>query len=1082
MRIFTGCRLLLTMFLSVAVSTLLYAQERTITGKVTDLETGEDLPGVNILVKGTTQGTVTDVEGNYRLSVPSDATTLIFSSIGYAGEEVTIGNQSTINLAMAADVQALSEIVVTGYSTEERKDVTGAVATVEAEQLRAVPSGNVEQQLQGRVSGVTVITNGQPGTSSVVRIRGFGAFGGNEPLYVVDGVPVGSTDFLQPDDIETTTVLKDAPSASIYGARAANGVIVYTTKKGSREGGLRISYDGVYGVTLPGTVDNILNPQEQADWTWQAIRNTAFQLDQDPVFNHPQYGDGPNPILPDYINVGGTSGYIGSVNLEEQRALYNIDPSEGSIYQVVRANKVGTNWYDEITRVAPLNRHTLGFAGGGEKSTYYISLGMQDQKGVVENQRLQRYSLRLNSEHDLFERLRIGENIQATYYSVTGLLGDAGGRGVANDENILNMAYRMPMIIPVYDEFGGYAGTAAKGFNNPENAVATLDRQADNGGHSFQGFGNIYAELDIIDGLTLRSSVGGGLSNFYYNSYSWPQYENSENSTSFTYSEGGGYSYNWVFTNTARFEKTFNRHTISLLGGVESLNTGAGRNIDGSGLNPFSTDINYITLTNTQASGRQVNSGYGLGVKFFSVFGSAKYIFDDKYIIGGVIRRDGASRFGENNRYGIFPAASAAWRISEENFMSGVSFVSDLKIRGGWGQMGNSNNVDPYNQYSLFASGLGYSTYDINGANNSVAEGFYRSRIGNPSAKWETSTTANVGIDASLFDGQFDIVLDVWRKDTDDLLYELTVPAVVGAQASSPAINIASMRNQGIDIELISRGTVASDLNFEIKAQGSFLQNEIVSLAPGVPYFDAGTIRSITPIRNQVGKPISSFFGYNVIGLFQDQEEVDAAPDQEGKGIGRLRFEDVDGDGEITPDDRTYLGDPVPDFSGGLNLRLTYRNWELETFLGVFLGFQNYNFSRWYTDFYPSFTGAANGTRVKDSFVPVELGGNGGNTVPIFEDVSNFSTNTQSTSYFVEDGDYARLTNLQIGYNIPVSSLEQIGLDRARIYVQATNLFTISNYTGRDPGVGGGADTTLGIDIGNPPTPRGFNVGVSLGF
>lgn len=1070
-----------------------YAQT-TVNGTVTDASDGTGIPGVNVLVKGTSTGTITDVEGDYNVTVSGENPTLVFSSVGFATQEVEVGDQSTIDLAMEPDIQSLQEIVVTGYSTEERKDVTGAVATVEAEQLQAVPSGNVEQQLQGRVSGVTVITNGQPGTTSIVRIRGFGSFGGNQPLYIVDGVPVESTDFIQPDDVETTTVLKDAASASIYGARAAAGVIVLTTKKGKKENGaFKVSYSGVTGVTLPGKGQAKLTPQEEADWTWQAARNTAFQLKKDPTFDHPQYGTGPQPILPDYINVGGTPGYIGSVDLEAQRENYNIDPSAGKIYQVVRANPQGTDWWDAITRPALLNRHLLGFSGGTNRSAYYLSLGIQDQQGNLLNSELKRYSFRVNSEHNLTDRIRIGENIQTTFYSVRGLSGGDGGRGVASSENDINLSYRLPAIIPVYDEYGGYAGTAASGFNNPRNPVANRQRGADNGGYSISGFGNIYAEVDFIDDLTFRSSIGGGYSNFYAKSYGIPQYENSENNSTFNYSENAGAFYNWTFTNTLSYSKDFDRHNISLLAGVEALNTGAGRSIFGSGQNPSFSDPNYVTLTNT--SNRLASSDNFLGVKFFSYFGSAKYIFDDKYIVSGVVRRDGASRFGEENRFGIFPAASVAWRISEESFMSGVTFVDDLKIRGGYGEMGNSNNVNPNNQFSLFAANLGRSFYDIGGSNGSVAEGFFRSRIGNPGAKWETAVTSNVGIDASLFGGSLDVVIDVWRKDTEGLLYQLPLPAVSGPQASSPAVNIADMRNEGIDIQLISRSQPGPDFNLEITATAAFLRNEIVDIAPGVPFFEGGGTRFGNVVRNQPGRPMSSYFGYQVQGLFQSQEEIDAAATQIGVtktdnakddnpagGVGRFRFEDINGDGEITPDDRTYLGDPVPNFTGGLNIKATYRNWQLETFLLVMTGFENYHFAKWFTDFYPSFTGAARGTNVKDSFVPQELGGNGGNTVPIFENVSNFSTNTQSNSYYVEDGSYARLTNLQIGYNFGESMLDRIGIDRLKVYIQATNLFTISKYSGLDPGVGGAADTSFGIDIGNAPITRGFNVGVQLGL
>lgn len=1083
--------LLLLVFLTPAG--FAYAQS-VVSGTVTDATDDSGIPGVNVLVKGTSTGTITDVEGNYNVTVSGEDAILVFSSVGFTTEEITVGDQSTINLSMAPDIQSLQEIVVTGYSTEERKDVTGAVATVKSEQLQAVPSGNVEQQLQGRVSGVTVITNGQPGTSSIVRVRGFGSFGGNEPLYIVDGVPVQSTDFLQPDDIESTTVLKDAAAASIYGARAAAGVIVLTTKKGKKEdGNFKVSYSGVTGVTLPGEGQEKLTPQEEADWTWQAARNTAFQLKRDPSFDHPQYGTGQQPILPDYINVGGTPGFVGSVDLEAERANYNIDPTVGPIYQVVRANPEGTDWWGAITRPALLNRHLLGLSGGTDRSAYYVSLGFQDQEGNLLNSRLKRYSFRINSEHNLSNSIRIGENFQSTYYSVTGLTGGAGGRGAAGSENDINLAYRLPAIIPIYDEYGGYAGTAASGFNNPRNPVANRQRGADNGGYSISGFGNIYAEVDFIENLTLRSSIGGGYTNFYGKFYGLPQYENSENNSTFNYSESAGAFLNWTFTNTLRYSKDFDRHNISLLAGIETLNTGSGRSINGSGQNPSFTDPNYITLTNT--SNRIVTSDYNLGVKFFSYFGSAKYIFDDKYIVNGVIRRDGSSRFGEENRFGIFPAASVAWRMSEENFMSGVSFVDDLKLRGGYGEMGNSNNVDPNNQFSLFAANLGRSFYDISGSNGSVAEGFFRSRVGNPGAQWETAVTSNVGIDASLFGGSLDVVFDLWRKDTEGLLYQLPLPAVTGPQASSPAVNIADMRNQGIDIQLISRSQPATDLNLEITATAAFLRNEIVDIAPGVPFFEGGGTRFGNVVRNQPGRPMSSFFGYKVQGLFQDQAEIDNAATQGGVtktdaaddnnpagGVGRFRYEDINGDGEITPDDRTYLGDPVPNFTGGLNLKATYRNWQLETFLLVMTGFENYHFAKWFTDFYPSFTGAAKGTNVKDSFVPEELGGNGGNTVPIFENVSNFSTNTQSNSYYVEDGSYARLTNLQISYIFPDNLLEPIGIDRLKVYIQGTNLFTITKYSGLDPGVGGAADTSFGIDIGNPPITRGFNIGVQLGL
>jgi TonB-linked SusC/RagA family outer membrane protein len=1080
-------KLSLTALMALLVASIALGQERVVSGTVTD-EDGASMPGVNVLIKGTNVGTATDANGQFRLSVPSDQTVLVISFIGYQSSELTVGSQSTINVTLAADVTSLDEIIVTGYAVENRRDVTGAVSTVKTAQLVAVPTGNIEQALQGRVSGVTVITNGQPGTSSVVRLRGFGSVGGNEPLYVVDGVPVTSVDFLNPLDIETTTVLKDAASASVYGARAAGGVIVYTTKRGKKSGKMSVSYDGLYGVTVPGKVDNILNPQEQADWTWEALRNTGAQTNTAPVFKHDQYGTATSPVLPDWLMVGSATGVVGNIDLAGERTRYNTDPTKGAYYLVMPANKAGTNWYDEITQVAPIHRHTLGFSGGNESSTYYMSLGMQDQDGTLLEQNATRYTMRLNSDHTLFNKLKIGQNLQATYISNRGIVGGNGGRGASNEENVFLSAFRMPAIIPVRDAFGGYSGTAAKGLNNPRNPVAERERSADNGGYAMGMFGNVFAELEVMPGLTLRSTIGGTLASGYFISFNKPSYENSENGNNFiTYNENSNASHQWTFTNTARYQKKFGIHALDILAGYESLKTNSGRSISGSGQNPFSPDPNYISLSTT--SSRVVNSGYSAGFKMASVFGTVRYTLMDKYTIGGVLRRDGSSKFGANNRYGVFPAISASWRISDEAFMQSVPFISDLKIRGGWGQMGNSNNVVATNNFSLYQSNLGQAFYDLGGTNGAPQEGFFRSQLGNPDAKWETSITSNIGIDAIFMDGKFELVFDFWKKDTEDLLYQLETPAVVGPVANDPSVNIAKMSNKGLDIMLINRGDITSDLKYEATFTGSFLKNEIVSIAPDVPYFESGGTRIGNAIRNQVGGPISSFFGYKVIGLFQNAAEVAAAPAQEGKGVGRFRYEDTNGrgadgkltgvpDGKIDVDDRTYIGDPVPAFTGGINLQLNYKQFELVAFLYTSLGFENYNFSRWFTDFYPSFTGAAYGERVRESFTFE----NGGNTTPIFENISNTSTNNGHSTYYIEKGNYARLTNLQLAYKLPATVLSRWGVERAKIYLQGTNLITMSKYSGLDPGVGGNADTTLGLDFGTPPVNKGFNIGLSLGF
>lgn len=1059
------------------------AQERKVSGRITDIA-GSGIPGATVVIKGTQMGTNTNSDGQYTLNVRSATDVLVISFVGYATKEVPVGNQSVVDIKMDDDVSALEEVIVTGYTVDSRRETTGAVATVKSKDLTAAPSGNVEQQLQGRVAGVTVITNGQPGTTSQIRVRGFGAFGGNEPLYVVDGVPTGSTDFLNPDDIESTTVLKDAAAASIYGARAANGVIVYTTKKGTKKARkLNVTYDGMLGFTTPGKGQSMLNPQEQADWTWQAERNNAFQTGDAPNFSNiasGQYGSGNTPVLPDYINVGGRTGVIGSLDLAAEKLKYNVDPTRGSIYQVVKANKQGTDWYDAITRVAPIQRHSLGFSGGSETSRYYAGFSVQDQKGILLNNSFKRYAFRVNTEFDVLKNLRIGQNAQFTYLQVLGQDGGGGGQGVAANENDILSAFRMPSIIPVYDEFGGYAGTAAKGFNNPRNPVAARDGQANNSGFAGQGFGNLYAELDIISGLTFRTSIGAQYTSYSNRGYSRLQYENSENNSAFGFNEGAGHRFAWTLTNTLNYKKQLGLHSIDVIVGQEALNTGAGKNQSSSGLNPFSTDINYINMTNV--SSKVVNSDYYKGVNFYSLFARANYTFNDKYIVTGVVRRDGSSRFGANNRYGVFPAFSAAWRLSSEEFMKSIPFITELKIRGGYGLMGNSNNVDPNNQYSLYGANIAESAYDLNGTNTSAMEGYYRTRIGNVNAKWETSVTQNIGIDGTFFKGKFDVIIDLWQKDTKDLLFQVPVTATAGYRASPPSVNVAKMSNKGIDLQIINRGKLNKDLGYELNFTAGVLKNNIESLAPGIEYISSAAanpgFRGINPIRNQIGQSISSFFGYQVVGLFADKAEVDGAATQDGAAPGRFRYADLNNDGTIDSEDRTYLGSPVPKFTGGINISLTYKGFDLATYMYASLGNKIFNVSKWFTDFYPSFTGAAVSSRVKDSWLP----DNRDTQTPIFESTSNFSTNTQSNSFYVENGSFFRMQNITIGYTLPSRMLSKLKMQKLRFYASTNNLFTVTKYQGLDPGVGGNADTNFGIDVGNYPITRSYTFGVNLGF
>ena len=512
-----------------------------------------------------------------------------------------------------------------------------------------------------------------------------------------------------------------------------------------------------------------------------------------------------------------------------------------------------------------------------------------------------------------------------------------------------------------------------------------------------------------------------------------------------------------------------------------------GRNISASGINPFSTDLNFITATNVQSP--VVNGNIFNGVNFSSQFGSLNYNYDERYFLTGVVRRDGSSVFGENNRYGVFPAISGAWRVIGEKFMQDQDVVSDLRFRAGWGEMGNSNNVSPNNQFSLFGLNIGNTLYPIDGQNSGANEGFAATTIGNPDAKWETSVTTNIGMDASFFNNKIEVIVDWWKRDTEDLLFNVPLAGVTGNFANAPAVNVGSMLNRGVDIQLVGRGNITPDLSFQIITNHTFLKNEVVEFAPGIEFFEGIAFRGISPTRNQVGRPLSSFFGYEVEGYFNSQEEVDnnvfvdadgnEQPAQEGQGLGRFKYRDINGDGRITPDDRTYLGDPIPTYSGGATIELNYKQLKLEMFWNWATGNEIWNQTKWFTDFFGTFEGAAKGVAAFNSWTP-ELGNNA--AAPIWETESNLSTSGAGNSWYVEDVSYARLQRLSLIYSFDDYVKDALGLTKFEIGLSANNIWTITNYSGLDPVVSGGADTRFGIDVGNYPVTPLYMINLNIGL
>ncbi|SIS50536.1 TonB-linked outer membrane protein, SusC/RagA family [Zobellia uliginosa] len=1046
--------------------------QSTITGTVLD-SSGLPLPGANVIVKGTTIGTQTDFDGNYSLNA-EDGAILVFSYIGFKNQEVALNGQTTVDVTMVEDAAALEEVVVVGYGTQRKQDLTGAVSVVKVDELAQQPSGQVTSQLQGRVSGVTITGGGQPGESPQIKIRGSNTFGNNTPLYVVDGIPTDNINDINPNDIASMQVLKDAASASIYGSRAANGVIIITTKKGS--GKLKVTYDSYYGVQLVqnGNPWDILNSQEQAELTFIALKNTN---PDDPI-NHSQYGNGSSPVLPNYIAPAGAQ------TVDE--ALYYVNPNYTnssdleSFYRIVKANKEGTNWFQEIFSPASITSHNLSISNGNDQGSYLFSMNYFDQQGSINNTYLRRYTIRANSVYNVTENIRIGENLSVAIRENPQI--DALTEG-----SVIGMAMREQPIIPVYDIKGNYAGSYGSDLGNAKNPVAIADRLRNNRGTSNRIFGNIFAEIDFLKNFTFRTSFGGQYYSNSFNSFQFPEYENAENLSVNQYTEAASTNFNWTWTNTIQYKNTFaDKHNLTVLVGTEAYQN-KGREVGGTTQDYFSFDPDYVTLDT--GSGTQTNYSFKYADALSSIISRADYNYDDRYLLSATLRRDGSSRFLKE-QYGWFPAVSAGWNILNEEFIPESDWLNDLKLRGGYGIVGNQINVDPPNSFTTFGGDQLNSYYPITGDNSTLSEGFRQTRIGNPDAKWEKNINYNLGLDASLFNGKVQLTADYYKKEVEDLLYNPNLPATNGT-AIAPYVNVGKMSNNGIDIDLSTYFQINDDLRLNTSATFTTYNNEIERIADGVYYFDLEGRRfnGSTIIRNAVGRSVSEFFGYQIEGFWNSQEEIDEAnagvrdaanPNatyQTDVAVGRFRYADVNGDGIITDGDRTFIGDPNPDFTYGLNIELLYKNWDLSMFVYGSQGNDIWNNVKWWHDFYSSFTGAKSKTALYDSWTPQNMNA----SAPIQETGGSFSTADVPNSYFVEDGSYLRARQIQLGYTFPSDVLKSISLSKLRLYAQVVNPFTITSYSGIDPEISGDS-VNFGIDEGAYPNQKQVLFGVNVIF
>ncbi len=1040
---------LLVVVLGLMVNFQLAAQ---VSGIVTDGSTGEALIGASVTVKGSTVGTITDIDGSYSIAANANDV-LVFSFVGFNEFEAVVGNRTSIDVGLSAG-QLLDEVVVTGYQSQRKRDITGAVATIDKETLALVPASSVSQKLAGKAAGVTISTSGSPGDGTAIRIRGFNSLTNNDPLFVIDGVPTRDNflNSINPNDIESIQVLKDAASAAVYGARGSNGVIVITTKQGSA-GKTKVSYDAYYGVQNPVNDPGLItDPEIYRQYVQAATNATGGEVPAvyaGNTFPEFYFGDPSQPYAPGTIGVPGSGNLLTSPNVN------------------------GTDWWDEVTGPAPITEHNLNISGGTENSRFSISSNYMDQQGTINETFFRRFLVRANSSFDV-GRFTFGENLSVSRINS---IGQSGGN--QSEQNIVTNVIRIQPIVPVLDAGGNFAGPKAPGLGLGNNPVKEIADDIDDVGTFTRLFGNVYGEVDIIEGLSARTSLGFDQGTQFTQDATFPNFEAREpNQFIFAFSENWAQQFAWTWTNTLNYQiNVDDKHSINALVGYEAFRQ-TGRNI-GGGLSDFfvfGVDSRFINTGLGNPDSREVNSG-GFQRTFNSVFAKVDYVFDDWLILSGTVRNDGASEFGANFRRGTFPAGSIGVRLT--NWIQNDN-IEDFKVRYSYGINGN-NAIRPDNAFELFGGGTGSSFYDVGGNNNSLSTGFALQARGNPDGKWEELEQHNFGVDLTLWNGKLSLVFDVFSKETQDLLFTAAVPGTAGS-ANPAARNIANMTNNGFDAIINYRDNISSEVSFNVGLTLGHYRNEITAISDlQTQFFSNGSSRIGATSINRVGDPIGSFFGLRTDGIFASDAEVEAHANQPGAAVGRIRFQDLDGDGEINDNDREVLGSFHPTLTTGLNFGVNYRDFDLTGFLFGSFGNEIFNFNRLFTDF-SQFEANVRQEVFEDAWSPTNLD----SEIPA-PDYDGRGFNSRPSDYYVEDGSYIRLENIQLGYR--VSNIA--GSDASvRFYIQGQNLFTITDYTGLDPALsnfrnnndGTTGDTGVGLDFGNYPSSRTVLFGLNLSF
>lgn len=987
--------------------------DETVTGTVTDQETNEVMPGVNISVKGTTRGTSTDAEGTYSLSVPTLNDTLMFSFVGYQTTEVPINGRTVVDVALEPTLISGGDVVVVGYGQQQRRDITSSIASVSAEDIANEPVQQVAQSLQGKVSGVQIMQNsGNPGSDFMMRVRGVGSTNdrSTQPLYVVDGNPMADPADISPSQVQSIEVLKSASATAIYGARGANGVVLITTK-GGRAGDIQFDLDMYNGVQYAREVP-LTNARDYATLYNEAVTNAG----QPPIFDNPDsFGE-------------------------------------------------GTDWQDVAYRPATTRNINMSISGGNENSTYFVSGQYEKQEGVVRTTEFERLNLRLNSQHEITPFITIGENIAFSRsksrgmdtYSMTGFF----ARGIARDPTV-----------PVKNPDGSW-GELPRGSNLE--AQFQRDEDQDDGTERPVLTGSGFIEIDPLENLTFRSQF-----NFVYGTSRTRAFTPTYFISTTDQNELSSISHdettwnNWNLENTLNYRETFGAHNVEALVGITAQENFAESFSASANELPANSDqfkgLRYLGLAE---SGQDVGGGGG-GFAMVSYLGRINYDYDDRYLATINYRIDGSSKFGENNRYGYFPSFSLGWRLSSESFMSNVDFINNLLIRGGWGQIGNQESLSNYAYTSSVTRGLNYNF------NDNWFPGQAPTGSGNPDLKWESIQETNLGLSFTGFDNRINIELDYYNKVTTDMLLQVPVVAYSGIQ--DPAFrNGGEILNEGFEVAVGYQRTTPGDLYYSVNANMSYNRNELTKLTAETSEILGGWISFIGDnytTRAVVGQPLGVFYGYVMDGLFQNQSEVDNHATQPNAGPGDIRFKDLNNDGVIDDQDQTFIGNPWPDYTFGLTANFGYKNFDLSLGLQGQVG--NDIFAAWKWTFL-----GGNWFNYHEDALDRWTGEGTSNEIPRLH-INDPNNNLRNNSWYLEDGSYLRLNNVQLGYTIPQSV---VNIRELRVYVTATNLFTITGYSGQDPELGTSdnvpfdAPLMVGIDSGHYAVPRTYTIGINIGL